>query len=365
MQLARRRLWIGITNVGFWVLAACAGLCGLMIFRAEAPDWRLLIVIGIAVIAAQAAFDFIGGVTLMPGPRPSVVTFLRGWLRGVLGHALVLAGVGFVSAISLRLTGGFGAGILLATLALALGRHLLLRVIGGVATTDQTHDGEKILTAAVNDPAFTGGIVGLGRRAKSLLPASWMETLPKPELAAESSRRHWQIANALPARAFLLIVCWNLLGTFTGTQVFHLTARPPSVALLGHACWMTLWAFASLLVLPALSRKAVFAADAPPPIPDSTLAHGLHGSPIWSAKTAAPTPPCRLFSTPSHPPKCACASSVIHSPASSLAISPAAISTTRGPPSRCSAVPFTATSAAPRCGSFHHRHEASRQGPSR
>jgi hypothetical protein len=73
---------------------------------------------------------------------------------------------------------------------LALGRRHLLRAIGVVATTQHAPDGETILTAAVNDPAFTGGIVGLGRRAKSLRPASWMDTLPKPELAAESSRRH-------------------------------------------------------------------------------------------------------------------------------------------------------------------------------
>ena len=200
MQLARRRLWLGITNVGFWVLAACAGLSWLVICRTGAPGPRLLLGIGVGAIAAQAVFDFIGGVTLMPGPRPSVMTFLRGCLRGVLGHTFVLADVGFVSAISLRIT---------------------------------------------------GGIVGLGRRAKSLRPASWMSNLPRPELAAESSRCQWQIADALPARAFALILIWNLLGTFTGTLAFHLADRPLAIALLGHAGWMTLWAFASLLVLPA------------------------------------------------------------------------------------------------------------------
>ena len=261
MQLARRRLWLGITNVGFWVLAACAGLCWLVICRADAPGTGVLCAIALGGVAAQAMFDFIGGVTLVPGPRPSVFAFLRGWSHGVLGHALVLAGVGIASAFSLRLTGGFGAGIVLATVALALGRRHLLRVIGGVATTELAHDGEKILTAAVNDPAFTGGIAGLGRRAKSLLPAKWLDDFLEPEFAAESSRRRWQIAHSLPARAFVLILFWNLLGTFIGTQVFHLADRTPAVALLGHACWMTLWAFASLLVLSALSRKAVLAAD--------------------------------------------------------------------------------------------------------
>jgi hypothetical protein len=261
MQLARRRLWLGITNVGCWVLAAGAGLCWLVIFDAGAPSRGPLIAIGVGVIAAQAVFDFIGGVTLMPGPRPSATTFLRRWSRGILGHTLVLAAVGIVSAISLRLTGGFGAGIVFATFALALGRRQLLWAIGGVATEERSHDGERIFTSVVSDPAFTGGIVGLGRRAKSLLPADWIYTLPNPELAAESSRRRWHIANALPARAFVLILLWNLLGTFIGTQVLHLAARPLAAALFGHACWMTLWTFGGLLVLPALSRKAVFAAD--------------------------------------------------------------------------------------------------------
>jgi hypothetical protein len=261
MQLARRRLWLGITNVGFWVLAACAGLCWLVNCRADAPGTPVLLSIGAGAVAAQAAFDFLGGVTLMPDPRPSAMTFLRTWARGFLVHTLVLTGVGFASVLSLRFTGGFAAGIVVATAALALGRRHLLRAIGGLATTECVYEGEKILTVATKDPAFTGGIVGLGRRAKSLLPARWMDALPKPDLAAESSRRRWQIANALPARAFVMILCWNLLGTFTGTLAFHLADRTPAVALLGHACWMTLWAFASLLVLPALSRKTVFAAD--------------------------------------------------------------------------------------------------------
>ena len=261
IQLARRRLTLGILNVGFWVLAACGGLCWLVMCRLDPPKMGLLIAISLGVIAAQAVFDFVGGVTLMPGPRPSGMRFLRGWLRGVLGHTLILVGVGIVSAISLRFTGGFGAGILFGTLALTLGRRHLLRVIGGGATTELAHDGEPILTAALSDPAFTGGIVGIGDRARSLMPESWMHALPKPELAAESSRRQWQIANSQPARSLLLILLWNMLGTFIGTHVVQLAARPPAAALFGHACWMTLWAFASLLVLPALSRKAVLAAD--------------------------------------------------------------------------------------------------------
>ena len=103
---------------------------------------------------------------------------------------------------------------------------------------------------------LNGGIVGFGRRAQSLLPASWLESLPKSELAAESSRRQWQIMNGLPGQALLLV-----LAGFLGSLALKLADRERADALLGHACWMTVWAFGGLLLLPALSRQAVFAAD--------------------------------------------------------------------------------------------------------
>ncbi len=261
LQLSGRRLWLGITNVGLWVLAGGAGLCWLVINPTNEAGLPLLLAICAGVISAQAVFDFIGGVGLMPGPRPSEIAFLRGWSRGVLTHTLVLTAVGAINVLSFRLTGGFGAGLVLATLALALGRGALLRAVGGGEIRLQARDGKTLLTVAAKDPAFTGGIVGFGQHAESLLPANWLESLPETEIAAESSRRQWQIAKGLPVRALVLILTWNLLGTFIGTQILQLAARPPAAALLGHACWMTLWTFASLIVLPALSRGAVCAAD--------------------------------------------------------------------------------------------------------
>ncbi len=59
IQLARRRLWLGIADVGFWVLAPCAGLWWLVMRRADAPSPQLLFVVGVGVIAGQAVFDFI------------------------------------------------------------------------------------------------------------------------------------------------------------------------------------------------------------------------------------------------------------------------------------------------------------------
>ena len=260
-KLARRRLWLGITNVGFWVLTAAAGLYWLASYDTSDLGIRRLGFILGAAVAVQAVFDFIGGILLMPEPRPTITAFLHRWSRGALVHSLVLTGVGFLSYVSFRLSGGFCFAILLATAGLALGRRQLFRAMDGVPIKETPHDGGTLLTANTTDPAFTGGIVGFGRRAKSLIPERWLANLPKEELAVESGRRQWQLENGLPDRAFILVLGWNLIGGFFGSLIFKLAECTPAEALLGHACWMTLWTFGSLLILPTLSRKAVFAAD--------------------------------------------------------------------------------------------------------
>jgi len=261
LKLARRRLWLGITNVGFWVLTTAVGLYWLSNGDTSGFDIRRLGLVFGAAVVVQAAFDCIGGAVLRPGSPSLRTNFLRGWSRGALAHTLVLIGVGVLSYASFRLTGGFGPAILLATVGLALGRRHLLRAVAGLLTRKIPHHFGTILIADATDPAFTGGIIGLARRARSVVPASWLETLPQDELAAESSRRRWQMDSGLPSRAFILILVWNLAGGFAGSLALKLAERRPAEALLGHACWMTLWAFIGLLVLPALSRPVVFAAD--------------------------------------------------------------------------------------------------------
>jgi len=260
-KLARDRLRLGIANVGFWVLAACSGLWWLTRAGGDALDLRALCVIGITAFAVQAMFDLIGGAWLMPGTRPALGDFFCGWFRGALCHSLVLVVVGLLSHASFRVSSGFTLAVFFATLGLALGRGIFLRAIGGASMTEMPWDGGNMLAATASDPAFTGGFVGFGRSARSLWPARWMEGFPRAWLAVESRRREWQISSGSHDRTFIVLLGWNLLGTSLGTIAFALAQRAPADALFGHACWMTLWAFGGLLVLPALSRSAVFAAD--------------------------------------------------------------------------------------------------------
>ena len=97
LELAHRRLLLGITNVGFWVLLSAIGLLWLVCGDAREFDMTRLGFTFLAGVAAQSVFDFIGGALLMPPPRLPLTQFLRSWSRGALVHTLVLTGVGILS----------------------------------------------------------------------------------------------------------------------------------------------------------------------------------------------------------------------------------------------------------------------------
>lgn len=259
--LARRRLGLGITNVGVWVVASAAGL-GWMAWGRDSDSGLGLPLFALGCIAVQGAFDFVGGWWLMPVPRPRALGFLRVWLRGVTVHSAVLAVAGTVALLSLRWTGGFCAGVAVSSVLLALGRLWIHRgVFGGRIGKEVLGHGEGVLVTKAGDPAFTGGLVGFGRGAGILIPEAWLGRVPRAELSVEILRRRWQVRHGLPVRAFLVLLMWNLLGVWIGEVVVDWGELPAGQALISLACWMTLWTFVSLLILPFLSRGTVHGAD--------------------------------------------------------------------------------------------------------
>jgi len=261
IKTAKYRLLLGISNVGFWVIAAVLGL----VWRAPlgAPVLRLtdLFTGLIAGLAIQANFDLAGGIVFMPALDAASGGGLRLWLRGLFGHSAMLCAVGVLSYWSFRWSNGFCLSVVLSSLGLFLWRQQILGLVSGTRVRPTEMAGAAAWSANSRDPSFTGGTVGLGGYAKILLPESWKLKLTGAQMHTLIQRRLWEVKNNLPARSLFFVLLWNLTGCRVGSVFLELPGRLPESALVLQFCWMTLWGFLGLLLLPTLSRSAVFAAD--------------------------------------------------------------------------------------------------------
>ena len=260
-QIARRRLILGISNVGFWVAASVAGLLWSAVFGPPSIDQPGLLKFMIGMVAVQSLFDFVGGTVLMPPDCAASLRFFRSWFRGVLVHSALLCGAGVLGCWSFRLSNGFCLSIAAASLGLFFFRRQILRLVSGVKSSPSSFAGNAGWEVDSLDPSFTGGTTGIGPKAMILLPASWKTELTTEEIQTLVQRRLWAIKNNLPARAFLIALSWNLAGCKIGSLLMGLASLPLEQAMLLQCAWMTVWGFLALLFLPSLSRSSVFGAD--------------------------------------------------------------------------------------------------------
>ena len=258
---ARRRLALGISNVGFWVLAAAFGLVGTVSERLPAPKPVDLAVLLICAIMVQFAFDWVGGTLLMPASSNGPQRFLFPWIRAVIIHTALLTLSGALCYGNFLLCKDFCLAVTITSCALFALRNPLLRWVAGTPVKPSLSGDTPVLIAESRDPSFTGGSCTIGLESRPLLPARWISCLTKSQLEAVTFRRQWFIQNHLPFKAFACSLAWNLCGCWVGSTLLQLRERPIEQALLLQSVWMTLWSFVGLLVLPTLSRSTVFAAD--------------------------------------------------------------------------------------------------------
>ena len=259
-QIAKRRLILGITNVGFWVAASTTGIALGIHFGPVSIEEISLLRWMTAVIAIQSLFDFVGGTVFMPR-SPTSVGFFQHWTRGVLVHSTLLVGTGVLSYWSFQLTKGFYLSVAAVSLALLFWRTHILRLGSGARSWSSSFEGNSVWDVDSRDPSFTGGTLGIGPTAVILLPAPWRAQLTSTQLQTLIERRLWEIRNNLPMRSFLTALVWNLAGCKLGSVLLNLHANSPAQAVLLQCAWMTLWGFLGLLILPSLSRGSVFSAD--------------------------------------------------------------------------------------------------------
>ncbi len=280
MTYARQRLWLGITGVGTTVLLCLAAVFFDLPHRLMHPLADTSFSTALASIAmvwmlhavVLLPVDIAGGLFVVRQSR-GVLRWIAGWLRGVAVQWLVFA---LAAAMILRFSQQFGstAGVLVFLLlqAVLLSRQgLLAWLVGGVSLQDASPE----LQAAARDagispgamrladgadPAFVGGWVGSS--AQHLwIPAHWLRELSVEQIAVVLTRRAGVRSLGSRRRGVLVAMAWNTGG-------FVLASSLPNADLVTAAgfvttiCWFTLWSFVGVLVLPSLSRPAVFTADA-------------------------------------------------------------------------------------------------------
>jgi hypothetical protein len=256
MTYARSRLWLGVTGVGTWTLIAAFGI---------AQQWRApvssgFVLFDMAALAAiyvliQAPFDWLGGYYL-PGKFGRPATTLPSWAKGVAVQALF-----WITASSLVLLAGsrFGfagaaAAMAISMLTLVFGQSQVAKAVGRLQTTREDDETEWIAT---QDPGFVGGWVGLGPSRKLIMPANWPEDCQK----VQRVRRTGAVESGARSNGLLLAVCFNLAGLLVSQTLTPGAGYSGTDAYLQLVFGFTIWSFAGLLLLPSLSRPAVFAAD--------------------------------------------------------------------------------------------------------
>ena len=280
MTYARQRLWLGITGVGTTVLLCTAAVVLDLPHRVMHPLADTSFGTALASIAfvwmlhalVLLPVDIAGGLFVVR-ERRGVLRWIAGWVRGVMVQWLVFA---LAAALLLRFGQQFGQTVAILVFlllqAMLLSRQgLIAWLVGGVTLQDPSiaiQDAARVAgiapksvrVVAGDDPAFVGG--WLGSSAQQLwLPAHWVDELGDEPLSVVLSRRAAVRASGLRRRGVLVAMAWNTAGFVIASSL----PRADLVTAAGFVmtiCWFTLWSFLGVLVLPSVSRPAVFAADA-------------------------------------------------------------------------------------------------------
>lgn len=267
MSYARARLYLGVSGVGTWVVIAALALLFRLPERilSTQVSWSLtnvtqLLTVILLYAFIQGAFDLFGGFVL---PKeygrytPSLAGFVGHWFRGAALHGAVLLVVGLALLAAARL-GGFALALLvfvLLSIGLVYGQILLARLLGGLGT--ERKDGVLLLRSPY--PHLTGGVAGLLKPVVAV-PKAWEERFSPQTFNLLVKRKEKLIEKGSRRTGLAAALLWNTAGF---VLAYLLAGGTASVAgLVNFSLWSTLWAFVGVLVLPTLSRRAVFQGDA-------------------------------------------------------------------------------------------------------
>ena len=275
------RLWLGISAVGTVVTLTTAALLTDLPARLATQfepsfsgQMMLIVAFLLAYAAVQLPFDILGGYAL---PRrfgrkhPPLPQYALGLLRGIAAHTALLALLAcalLLAGQQLGIWGVIGTSIAIVLVLLA-GRLQFARFLAPLRAAPVSPTVETNATASVpvqsirsEDEGFTGGIVGVLRPRRILLPELWSRALGESGLAVVKRRRELAISSGSWWRGRVLAV----LFTLTGVAIAAAFVGPERIAT-GHgivtmSLLFTLWSFLGLLTLPTFSRAGVAEVDA-------------------------------------------------------------------------------------------------------
>ena len=269
------RLRLGIIYVGVLVLAAVgllvADLGESVLFRTL--DARLGVFPGLGLLVGLVAllsfpFDLIGGYLLPKAFKREVASFPRtvlGLLRGAINHAGFLWMIGSAYLLAAQLGGwvlvSVAAIVFLSQLVVSQGT--MARFVGGVTESDVMPAEARVLPisfASSREASFSGGILGLPGMDRIVVADKWRRQLPPRVYELLVGRRIAAVEMGLRQRGVGIAVIWNLIGVVCAAYFSGLSGGS-LVELIDFVCITTLWSFGALLILPSLTRRAVYAID--------------------------------------------------------------------------------------------------------
>jgi hypothetical protein len=173
--------------------------------------------------------------------------------------------------------------------------------VGGVAVHQRSGALERAATAAGIPPArvrevasvdrsFVGAWTGVD--ASTLwVPRHWVSELRESQLVIALSRRVAVRELGLRRRGVFVAIGWNCAGVALATLMPHADLQT-AAGFVTAMLWFTLWSFLGILMLPTISRTAVFAADrwAASSHPPSEVIDTIRQLDAWQDDEAARTP---------------------------------------------------------------------------
>lgn len=272
---ARARLLLGINAVGIVVVVCLLGVVTgaptrlLAAVPANFIDEAIVLALIIGAWAfMMLPFDIAGGF-LLPNAyglaaHRSLPAYLRSLLRGITlqftFHLTVLVAVLQVG----RQAGIVGILILATTIQFLMlfiqGR--VAKVLGNLSAEEQETTVRPVVEWITHrDPGFTGGIVGWPGQERILLPSAWRDRLPATEVDAQVMHRIVALRSGARTRGIAVSVAWNTLCLGLAFLLPGAGAETlPGVVTAW--LWFNLLSFVCLLLMPFLSRRAVFEVDA-------------------------------------------------------------------------------------------------------